>query len=586
MAAEHRTHGEETTALRATTHETVEGAGQHASLTLHVVRDGHVTTFPLARDTTLVIGRGRDSNVVLDDPSVSRRHLALEVGAQVMARDLGSANGVRIGTTTLGRGEAAVVDPGVVIEVGNALLVVQRASGRAPPRRVWSHGYFEGRVQDECASAERRGGSFALVRVRVASTENESRALDVLSGELKASDVLALYGPADLEALILEASAADAAALAERVMTVLAEQKIAASTATAHYPVDGRAADALMSVVGERLGRKRERATARVERGTYGKHLAEVERRLAPIARSSITVLILGETGVGKEIVAEMVHRLSPRAHRPLVRLNCGAFAETLLASELFGHERGAFTGADRAKVGLLESADGGTIFLDEIGELPLALQPKLLRVLEDGDVVRVGALRPKHVDVRFVCATHRDLEAEAERGTFRKDLYFRLAGHTEVLIPLRERRTEIAELARGLLADAARAARVRTPELEPEAMQLLERYAWPGNVRELRNVLQRALLLSQGSPIGITHLPADKLTMRTAAPPVSTDAGALRMALEAHERQRIVDTLARCGGNQTHAARALGISRGTLLSRMDAFGLTRPRKHPKIAGE
>jgi DNA-binding NtrC family response regulator len=193
--------------------------------------------------------------------------------------------------------------------------------------------------------------------------------------------------------------------------------------------------------------------------------------------------------------------------------------------------------------------------------------------------VLRVGGLRPKHVDVRFVCATHRDLEAEVEKGAFRKDLYFRLAAHTEVVLPLRERRAEIPELARTLLAEAARAARRPAPSIEPDAMQLLEQYAWPGNVRELRNAMQRALHLAQGGSVGVAHLPADKLSMRVAAPPQAAPRGALRAALSAHERERIVGALARCGGNQTHAARELGISRGTLIARMDAFGLTRPRK-------
>jgi DNA-binding NtrC family response regulator len=582
MPSDQRKRGEETTALRATTYESTEGAQHAGALLLHVVRDSRVTTVPLPAGKTLIVGRAHDTDVVVDEPSVSRRHLALEVGARVVVRDLESANGVRIGTKMLGRGEAMPVDPGAVIEVGSVLLVVQRAGNVAPPRRVWSHGYFEGRVQDECARAERRGGSFAVLRVRLASKESESRALDALSRDLKPSDVLALYGPGDIEALVLEASPRDEAALLGHVDSLFADLGIAATVGSVHYPADGRSADALMAVAGERLGGKRERAPAKVERAVYGGHLAELQRRLTPIARSNISVLILGETGVGKEIVAEMVHRLSPRAHKPLVRLNCGAFTETLLASELFGYERGAFTGADRSRAGLLESADEGTIFLDEIGELPLALQPKLLRVLEGGEVLRVGAVRPKHIDVRFVCATHRDLEAEAERGTFRKDLYFRLAAHTEVVVPLRERPAEIAELARGLLVEAASAAGVPTPDVEPDAMLLLERYAWPGNVRELRNVLQRALLLSQGGAVSVAHLPADRLTMRTAAAPQPTDASALHLALQAHERQRIVAELERCGGNQTHAARALGMSRGTLLARMDAFGLTRPRKRPR----
>jgi transcriptional regulator with PAS, ATPase and Fis domain len=280
--------------------------------------------------------------------------------------------------------------------------------------------------------------------------------------------------------------------------------------------------------------------------------------------------------------VAELVHSLSPRAACPLVRLNCAGFSETLLASELFGHERGAFTGADRAKPGVLEGAEGGTVFLDEVGELPMSIQPKLLRVLEDKVVTRVGALKGRPIDVRFVAATNRDLEVEVAEGRFRQDLFFRLNGFQLRIPPLRERPGEIAELARAFLAPAARAAGLATaPSLSQEAQELLVGYSWPGNVRELRNVIERAVLLSTDGVITAVHLPTDKMRQRvtrSAGVPVA-DHDPLRAALEARERQRVEDALAQCGGNQTHAARLLGISRGTLVTRVNAYGLTRPRK-------
>jgi two-component system response regulator AtoC len=572
--------GEETTALRATTTE-ASGRKPSDKLTraLHVVRQGRVQSFHLEPGKKLLVGRTREADVCIDEPSVSRRHLVLEVGVDVVAEDLGSANGVRVGAKTLVRGEKMVVEPGVVIEVGTAMLVVQRAAAAAPPRRIWSHGYFEGRVQDECARAERLTGAFAIVRVKSSRREEESRLVDALSADLAGSDVLGLFGPADLEVLVLEPGTTDAQAVAGRFIALLAERGVEASAGAAVYPVDGRVADALMAAAGERLTPARSRSPRRAARSTYGAHLAEVEKRLLPIARSDISILITGETGVGKEVVAEMVHQLSTRADRPLVRLNCSAFSEALLESELFGHERGAFTGADRPKAGLLESADHGTVFLDEIGEFPLGLQPKLLRVVEAGEVLRVGALRPRHIDVRFVSATNRDLEAEVAHGRFRKDLYFRLAGHTEQILPLRVRPEDILEIAEGLLADAARAAAIQAPGIRPQARDLLASYSWPGNVRELRNVMQRALLLADGGDIDTAHLGADKFTMRVAAPSPAPDRASLEAAIQAHEKQRIVDVLARCGGNQTHAARELGMSRGTLLARLDAFGLARPRK-------
>jgi two-component system response regulator AtoC len=573
--------GEETTALRAVTSE-AQGrrAGAPSARALHVVREGRVQSFALEPGKTLVVGRAREADVRIDEPSVSRRHLVLEVGDEIVAQDLGSANGVVVGTERLKRGEKAVVAPGVVIEVGSALLVIQRAAVVSPPRRVWSHGYFEGRVQDECARAERLNGQFAILRIRVGRKEDESRVTDGLASDLAPSDVLALYGPGELEALVLEPWTTDAEKVAGREVALLSARGIdAVSAGAALYPTDGRGVDRLMAAAEDRLAPLADRAPKKTGSRTYGRHLAQIEKNLRPIARSEISVLVTGETGVGKELVAEMVHELSARAGRPFVRLNCGAFSETLLESELFGHERGAFTGADRSKPGLLETADHGTVFLDEIGELPLGLQPKLLRVVEAGEVLRVGALRPKRIDVRFISATNRDLEGEIAAGRFRRDLYFRLAGHTETILPLRDRPEDILELASGFLADAARAADVSTPELSPRARSLLVGYSWPGNVRELRNLMQRAFLLAEGQDIDVDHLGADKLTARVVVPALVPDKSSLEAALLAHEKQRIVDELARCGGNQTHAAKALGMSRGTLLSRLDAFGLARPRK-------
>ncbi|MBI2395963.1 MAG: sigma-54-dependent Fis family transcriptional regulator [Deltaproteobacteria bacterium] len=331
------------------------------------------------------------------------------------------------------------------------------------------------------------------------------------------------------------------------------------------------------------------------------------------IADSTISVLVLGETGVGKEVLAETIHRLSPRRNAPFVKLNCAAFTETLLESELFGHERGAFTGAVAQKPGLLESADGGTVFLDEVGELGASTQVKLLRVLEDRKVQRVGSLKPKEIDVRFVAATNRDLEAEVFAGTFREDLFFRLNGIPLVIPPLRERPVEIEPLARALVTHLCRRSGRREPDITHQALDVLLRYSWPGNIRELRNVMERAVLLCGSDPIAPEHLPVEKMvstlparsfaSMRPPAPrvapappksrppdfeatlpvprptvPPTTD-NALKSGVELIERDLIVRALEQCAGNQTHAARLLGISRRTLVSRLEQYNLPRPRK-------
>ena len=315
--------------------------------------------------------------------------------------------------------------------------------------------------------------------------------------------------------------------------------------------------------------------------------------QVARAAASSINVLVLGETGVGKELLARAIHNLSPRKSGPFVALNCAALTESLLQSELFGHEKGAFTGALQARAGLLETAAGGTLVLDEVGELPLSIQTKLLRALESRCVMRVGARVEREVDVRFVAATNRDVEAEAEAGIFREDLYYRLNGISFTIPPLRERRSEIPELCRMFLARCnAELGRQSQLTLAREALDVLMAYHWPGNVRELRNVIERGAVLCSGQELRAEHLPQRLISALSSRPPshlpsmspVSESAleGALsraRSELQGIERQRIVEALEQCGGNQTRAAEALGISRRTLVYRLGDLGMPRPRK-------
>lgn len=330
---------------------------------------------------------------------------------------------------------------------------------------------------------------------------------------------------------------------------------------------------------------------------------AMVER----VAEGPISVLLLGETGVGKEVLAETIHRQSPRATRPFLRLNCGALSESLLESELFGHEKGSFTNAVRSKPGLFEIAEKGTVFLDEIGELPLAIQVKLLRVLEDRQVMRVGGLGPRPIDVRFISATNRDLTAEVQRGTFRQDLYFRINGIALSIPPLRERRDEIQPLATAFAASAAASIGRSPPFISAQAMDALLRHDWPGNVRELRNAIERAVVLSEGmiqpedlvleghasgsSPTAVSTISVRKALLER--PPEPDEPGIapvrdnvqtqplrnLRQELGSLERQRMIDALEKCAGNQTAAAAMLGIPRRTFVAKLAAYNIPRPRK-------
>jgi DNA-binding NtrC family response regulator len=305
--------------------------------------------------------------------------------------------------------------------------------------------------------------------------------------------------------------------------------------------------------------------------------MQRVYKLAAKIAESSMTVLILGETGVGKELVAEAIHRGSSRRAGPLIKLNCAALPETLLESELFGHERGAFTGADRRKQGFFEAADGGTLFLDEVGEMPPSLQAKLLRVLEGKVITRVGGTSETAVDVRVVCATHRDLQADARVGRFRQDLLFRIGGFTVAVPPLRDRRSEIVPLAELFARTAATEQHRAPPAISPEARDALLAYRWPGNVRELENAVERALVLCEDA-ITLADLP-DRLrevaarSSGAAVAPVSNIHG----QLEDLERGAIVAALEASGDNQTRAARALGLSRRALIYKMEKYGLKPP---------
>jgi two-component system response regulator AtoC len=305
--------------------------------------------------------------------------------------------------------------------------------------------------------------------------------------------------------------------------------------------------------------------------------MLRIQQLAARAAAGTINVLITGETGVGKELLAETVHRLSPRKEGPYVCLNCAALSETLLESELFGHERGAFTGAVQTKLGLMETAHGGTLFMDEVGELPMATQAKLLRVLETREVARLGSVKPRKIDLRLVAATNRDLEAEIARGAFRSDLYYRLNGITLTIPPLRTRVGEIRRLADTFVQQICRELGRPEPAIPERIAALLEAYAWPGNIRELKNLMERAVLLCTGSVIGVEHLPMDKLGAPPSNPGLPGAEGAA--AGPPDERQRIVDALAACAGNQSRAAKVLGVSRRTLVARLDDYKIPRPKK-------
>ncbi|MFH2010829.1 MAG: sigma-54 dependent transcriptional regulator [bacterium] len=290
--------------------------------------------------------------------------------------------------------------------------------------------------------------------------------------------------------------------------------------------------------------------------------LRQVFAQVTRVAGTDATVLILGESGAGKEVVAEAIHRQSPRARRAFVRVNCAALPENLVESELFGHAKGAFTGADSDRVGRFEEADGGTLFLDEIGELPLALQPKLLHALERGVLRRVGGDRELTVDVRVIAATNRALAEDVSAGRFRDDLYYRLNVFAVTVPPLRDRRDDILPLAETFLAD-------KKLRLAPATDRVLMSYSWPGNVRELANALERASIMASGGLILPTDLPPQLLNALPA-----TTGSVLVGDMQEIQRRAILEALEKTGGNKTRAAALLGISRRNLIYKLREYGM------------
>ena len=306
--------------------------------------------------------------------------------------------------------------------------------------------------------------------------------------------------------------------------------------------------------------------------------ILSVRLMISRVAPTNATVLITGETGTGKELVARAIHKSSPRAQKPFVAVNCAAFTDTLLESELFGHEKGAFTGADRLRQGLFEAAHEGTLFLDEAGEMSQTTQAKLLRVLAEGKILRVGSTKPRDVDVRVVVATHRDLEERVKQGLFRQDLYYRLAVVPIALAPLRKRREDIPGLCQLFSQTVSRELKIAPRTLSVAALEKLKRYDFPGNIRELRNLIERALILSAAAEIGPEDFPltpsstegSDHNTWLSSMP----ESVNLRELLEQTEKDLIARALKSAGGVQAEAARRLQLSRSDLAYKLTKYGM------------
>ncbi|MBV8756238.1 MAG: sigma-54-dependent Fis family transcriptional regulator [Deltaproteobacteria bacterium] len=552
--------------------------GPHAFLAIYIEggdRTSRIVDLPDGVDVTF--GRSRGATVNVESEKVSRMHARVRrTGDVIEVEDLGSRNGTRVNGDKIDGPRR--ITHGDEIQVGSILAVVGIASGLRRSSPVADDVAGEARLAAEVDRSVRYHRPLTVGLVRCAN----DAVIDAIARSLRPMDMIAEDAGDDYLLILPELGRAEGHAAVERALEFAGAASADARVASALCPDDGTSVELLISQLRASLrGNKPARAAAAAaeppssEPVVLDAAMRRVYSLVERIADTPMTVLILGETGAGKEGVAEAIHKKSSRSAKPLIKLNCAALPETLLESELFGYERGAFTGAERRKVGFFEAADGGTLFLDEIGEMPLALQAKLLRVLERKVITRVGGTTEISTDARLVAATHRDLEAEVRAGRFRQDLLFRIGGFTLVVPPLRDRTSEIIPLAEHFARATAAEQGRPAPVFTDDARDALLGYAWPGNVRELKNAVERALILC-GDRITAADLPEKLRDAGQRVRPV-TPAADMRGHLAEVERAAIVAALDAEDQNQTRAARRLGVSRRALIYKMEKYGLKPP---------
>ena len=545
------------------THKGAQGLPVRTTLLVFYHREG-TTVSHLTRDRELVVGREGEVGLDIPDPGLSRRHAKFWWDdAGVWVEDLQSTNGTKKNGKAIDRARIA---PGDDIAMGPVHVSVHVMSSTDDDLRGFdSHERFLAALEDELTRARTFERSLALIMVRGAKSAYVSQWAQRVQRVLRPVDRVGLYGPTAVLISLPEANLDQAQA----IVAEIAAREAPLTCTIALVPGDGAGVEELVAAA--RAPRRRAddaAAPAIVVKSAAMKEVMETVKRLAA---SPIAVLVHGETGSGKEVIAHAIHDAGPRRRRPLKTINCGAIPQTLIESVLFGHEQGAFTGAERASPGIFEQANGGTVLLDEIGELTASAQAALLRVLETKRVTRVGGQREIAVDVRVLAATHRDLEAMVAAGQFRQDLLYRINSVTLRIPPLRERVAEIRPLAERFLREAATRGSART--IEPAAIAALEQYRWPGNVRELRNVIERAVVLCETKAIGLDDLP-ERIRKGQPDEPEPTDPARYRDHVRNFEKDLIVRALERHAGNQTETARALGMPLRTLVHKIHTFGI------------
>jgi two-component system, NtrC family, response regulator AtoC len=565
---------------------------------------------PLPRDGELVIGRGPEAHLRLGDGLVSRAHACITVLPDgLRLSDLDSRHGTLVNGVRVAGSRLLV--SGDVVALGGTLLVVHRPT-RASARGLLDPGALARRLEEEVERALRYQRELSLVVLRFAAPFDRARVINALAPQLRLMDAAAVLGDSEVALLLPEIGETEAEPRVTGLLAALGAIHGGVAAGMASSPGDGCDPDTLLSGVRTAAAEAAAGGVTRVRDAVRTLALGDRHAIVADpamlrlyelikrLARADLPILVQGETGAGKELAAAAVHAFSARAGGPFVSLNCAAVPAHLAESELFGHERGAFTGAVATKPGTIELAAGGTLFLDEIGELPLPLQAMLLRFLETRRLTRVGDVREREVDVRVVAATNRDLEVECAAGRFRRDLFFRLGAARIVLPPLRDRPRELPLLARRLLDQAcARLARP-TLSLSVAALQALYLHRWPGNVRELRNAMDYAAASVPEGAAAIEpwHLPeplpslargigAEPVRAAPARPghghgltptPPPVARGAFRpiaAEVEELERRRMVEALGATGGVQNKAAELIDMPLRTFVTKLRRYAIS-----------
>jgi two-component system, NtrC family, response regulator AtoC len=574
-----------------------EGQGQRFYLL--VLQGGSSSMFHLPRTGVVLIGRAPEADLQLTDETASRNHAKI-ITADGAARlhDLGSHNGTFVNGERV-EGTRALLS-GDVITIGEMTLVLN-AQRRAPAAHpILDAAALRQRLVEEVERATRYQRPLALVTLALPGAARRDEVAGAVAAELRLMDLVGWAGDTQLVVAMPEIGA-DARGLADSLAALAPGARLGLATC----PDDACDADTLLAAARAAASAAQPgtvaAAAAAAREITLGDRniiiadpaMVRLFDLIGRLAASDLPILILGETGAGKEDAALAVHHGSRRAKGPFVTLNCAAIPETLVESELFGHEKGAFTGAVAAKPGKLEAADGGTLFLDEIGELPPVVQAKLLRALEQKRVTRLGDVRERAVDLRIVAATNRSLDDEVKQGRFRQDLFFRLGAATVVLPPLRDRPREIPILARRFLAEACARAGREAPVISTAAMQKLAAWSWPGNVRELRNVIEYVAATVQEDNIEPWHLP-DKVAGvdadaavedAAAAPAAATPSGKsfrpVTEELRELERARMLQALDAAGGVQRRAAELIGMPLRTFVMKVKQYGISPRARKP-----